>query len=805
MFRRITQGYLICTRRFWVLILLVSGLLAVPGLKATVSLFKNIDTDLVRLLPEDYSSVQLIEKVRKKLTHEGSLKVIIEGPSREVILPFLLELKEHFEVLPEVKRVDHVKPGYEFFDEHKMLYVSLEDLNDIRDRIDRKIQREKLGSLYISFEEDEPQTFDEILEKYKGEYSTGVRSPYYESDDGTLFLLIVEPLGSANDLAYARKFLRLIQHETENFQTSSRDPSLKTYYAGLVRTRVNEYDSLLSDLSMAGTVAVIGVLLLLVIVFRGVRPILLVLLPLCFGILFTFGIARLFLDHLNTVTAFMFAIMTGLGIDFGIHSITRYLRERNAGHSVDQSLFAVNYHIGRAGATAAATTSIAFLLLIFVDFKGFSEFGFIAGQGIITIFLTYWFLLPAWIILLEKLGPMKQAPLRFFGFTRGRVQHHFPRPRLIFFGAIGLTVLSLLVATRIDFEYDYGKLDTPLPEYEATRVKYEKIIKRQPRPAVLILKDEEEANAIKKAIAEMSTNPASVADRFASLYSLVPDQQTEKLAVISEIQTLLEDDVIQKLVKGEDKKRLEEFEEALAVKSVTMAQVPEEAQELFLGTAAFPGTLGFIFPRTGMELGDGKTAIQFAREVQFLETEAGRFEASSDSIIFANVLTIMLEETRVAIPLAFFGVLLFLILDLRKWRDVAAVVIPWVSGVLWMAAAMVLFDLQLNFYNVFIPAAIFGMGIDYSVHLFHCYREERTHVMPALRSAGTAIATAALTTMVGFSGLVVASHRGLQSMGILAVIGIGLCMVCSLTMLPAGLEIWHVGRKHETGGRRQEA
>ena len=76
--------------------------------------------------------------------------------------------------------------------------------------------------------------------------------------------------------------------------------------------------------------------------------------------------------------------------------------------------------------------------------------------------------------------------------------------------------------------------------------------------------------------------------------------------------------------------------------------------------------------------------------------------------------------------------------------------------------------------------------------------------MPALRSAGTAIVIAALTTIMGFSGLAMAAHRGLQSMGSLAIIGIGLCMICSLTMLPAGLEIWHVSKKHETRGTKQQ-
>ncbi len=305
------------------------------------------------------------------------------------------------------------------------------------------------------------------------------------------------------------------------------------------------------------------------------------------------------------------------------------------------------------------------------------------------------------------------------------------------------------------------------------------------------MKDAEEAAAIDAAIDELKKNPDSMIDRFGSLYSLVPKRQDEKQAVIREIDTLLKDDVIQKLAKGKDKERIDEFQESLQVSSISFQDIPEEIKENFIGNPDLPGSLGLIIPKEGIELHDGRSAIRFAEEIQKIETEQGVFEFSSDAIIFANVLTVMLEETKIAIPLAFLGVLFFLILDFRRFRDVAAVAVPWVSGVAWMSAAMVLTGIELNFYNVFIPAAIFGMGIDYSVHLFHRYREDSTDVMEALRSAGVAIIIAGLTTIIGFLGLALAEHRGLRSMGLLAVMGIACCMVCSLTMLPAGLAIWH--------------
>ena len=356
MFQRFTQKFLRGSLRLWPLILLVAIGSAIPAFQGTVHLFKNIDTDLANLLPDSYSSVQLIKQVRDKLAGKGSLSVLIEGPDRDAVLPFLHDLIAHLEGHEEIQKLEHLKPGHGFIDEHKMLYVSLADLKDIRERIDRKIQREKLGGLYINLEEEEPQTFDEMLEKYKGEYSSGVRSRYYESDDGTLFRLKITPKGNASDFAYAKRFYRSMRQIIADFQPPSRSQAIQIYYAGSIRTRVDEYKSLMHDLSIAGYVAGIGVLLLLVLVLRGLRPILMVLGPLTLGIFYTFGIASLFIDSLNTVTAFMFAIMTGLGIDFGVHKVSRYLSERSSNQSIADSLFSVAYFIGRASATSAAAS-----------------------------------------------------------------------------------------------------------------------------------------------------------------------------------------------------------------------------------------------------------------------------------------------------------------------------------------------------------------------------------------------------------------------------------------------------------------
>ncbi len=82
--------------------------------------------------------------------------------------------------------------------------------------------------------------------------------------------------------------------------------------------------------------------------------------------------------------------------------------------------------------------------------------------------------------------------------------------------------------------------------------------------------------------------------------------------------------------------------------------------------------------------------------------------------------------------------------------------------------------------------AILGIGCDSGVHLAHRYREEgRDSMWAVLSSTGQHITMGSLTTMLGFAGLMLTVHPGLQSIGIMAVLGIGMTLLTSLTFLPA--------------------
>ena len=91
-----------------------------------------------------------------------------------------------------------------------------------------------------------------------------------------------------------------------------------------------------------------------------------------------------------------------------------------------------------------------------------------------------------------------------------------------------------------------------------------------------------------------------------------------------------------------------------------------------------------------------------------------------------------------------------------------------------------------------------GIGNDAGAHMVHRYREEGPgSILAVLRSTGEHVTMGALTTMIGFAGLLLSFHPGLNTIGALAVVGIGTTLLAALFFLPALLQ-WLEDRRAAT-------
>jgi predicted RND superfamily exporter protein len=109
-------------------------------------------------------------------------------------------------------------------------------------------------------------------------------------------------------------------------------------------------------------------------------------------------------------------------------------------------------------------------------------------------------------------------------------------------------------------------------------------------------------------------------------------------------------------------------------------------------------------------------------------------------------------------------------------------------GVLWLGGAAMLLGIKINFSNFIAFPITLGIGADYAINVMSRYvKDGSKDVTGAVRATGGAVALCSLTTIIGYSSLLLAKNRALFLFGLLAVIGEFACLAAAVIGLPAWL------------------
>lgn len=798
-------------------IVLLGLLIAFFTAPRAVKLLSSIKTDLINLLPDDYPAVKFNNLIKKKFDRRSSLYLIIHSPDRDANFKAMQAANDFLlkELKDDIDYIETKKNGFEYFDENKLLLIDLKDLYEIKEKLADRISKKKLGALYIDFEDEEADSknsesgFQSLVTKYKEEFTQGVRSPYKTNDTGTVYVLDIYPKNTDASLKFFKQFGEKVQGVSARFPFTQYHPDMTYGFAGAIVTRVDQYNALIDDLKQAGIVSGAAIFVLLYLYFglftarpKGARfvlsflfqlaPVIAVFIPMVISTLASFWFCSWFFDGLNVVTSFLFAIIFGLGVDVGIHLITRYFQDRRRGIDLNEIHRTLVKKTGKSCAIGILTTVASFYILTINDFRGFSEFGWIAGHGLVIALLSYLIIFPSIILFFDRhsLFWIKSDETKAHDSKRKWVP--FAKPILAVF--VLLLALSAIDLRGLQFEWDFSKLQLKLDHREKQKALLLETSGRVNSPAAYLLSSEVEARKLRKILRERQAKDTETPtiQFFRSFYDMVPFDQDEKMAVLGQIRHMLEDDALNS-AKDDEKKMIEEFKDSIGkTKKLSVDKVPQEIYELFWGnTGDRSASIAYAMPLAHLQLGNGNIAREFYHDVHRIDTLGKSFYALSDAMVFAEVLQTLFRDSQKAILFALLVIALMIAVDLRNLKRTVLVIGALLCGLLWMLGLMALFDLKLNFYNMIIIPAMIGMGVDNSVHVLHRFLEEkRENMIHTLKTSGGAALMASFTTMLGYAGLCVTRHPGLESIGWMALVGMGTCLVASLCLLPLCLQLF---------------
>ena len=804
------------------LVLAVAALLSIAGFFFAQQL--RIDTDFSNLIPSDYSSVQALEKLRDTVGSESTADVVLRSTTfeankafAEAFIPRALSLEDRATGEPYLTRVDY-KKDTAFLEDNALYFATGAELDSVDEFLRERIQEAKLDANPFYFDLDDEEDTDagsgSIEEDLEEVYERVVGKPYPVNADSTIMVLRFYPAGSQTDIGFIERMYDDVERLVDQMNPGAYDPAVEVVVAGRLMRQLVEIQAVTGDVLSSFAVGVSAVLLLVVLYFfykgyvarTGHRyssrvlftqilrtPVLAVLIgaPLLMSLSWTFGMAFLTFDTLNLMTSTLGLVLFGLGIDYGIHFYARYTEERGRGFSPVEAAEVTFRSTGQAIAVGGLTTAAALYVLMVADFKGFSEFGFIAGTGIIFALLAMTVVLPALLVVLERFHLLNLESVHLGEVTANGHRRRVPGVRGVALASLAAIVAALVFLPRLGFEYDFGSLDPEYAQYEANRdLAREVYPKGGTNPAYVIVDDPREVDAVVEAVERYATSDTltPTIDRVESLqdrFPLTEQGKQQKLQRIAEIRELLNDPFVQQ-ESGEEIERLRRA--AQTTEALSVEDVPESIRNQFTSKSGEIGGFVMIYPSVG--LSDGRQSMEFANDIGTIVTADGSvYHAGSTSLVAADMLRLMLDEAPYMVAITFLVVMLLMWANFGSIRWAALATLPLIVGILWMILLMEIAGLKLNFYNLVVLPAVLGIGNDAGVHLVHRYREEGPgSIMRVIRYTGEHVTMGSLTTMIGFGGLLLSFHPGLRSIGELAVVGIGMTLLAAVVFLPALLQ-----------------
>ena len=287
-----------------------------------------------------------------------------------------------------------------------------------------------------------------------------------------------------------------------------------------------EFATIKENAGLNATVTIAIVLFILWLALRWFRIIFAVFVSLVVGLAVTAAAGMLMVGTLNLISVYFAVLFVGLGVDFGLQFSVRYRAERHEVDNLHEALLRSGRRAGAPLTLAALATAAGFLSFTPTDYKGVSELGLIAGVGMLIAYFTSVTLLPA---LLSRLKPPSEP--HHLGYTAlAPVDAFLERHRMpILIGTLLVVAAGLPLLYRLQFDFNPMNLRSKTAESVATYLELKNDPESGANDIGILQPTLAQADAV---AAKLRALPQ--VGRVTTLSTFIPDQQSDKLALIAD-------------------------------------------------------------------------------------------------------------------------------------------------------------------------------------------------------------------------------------------------------------------------------
>ncbi len=756
--------------------------------------------DFAALLPPDAPAVRDLHRLQARVHDKDSGLVLVVAPDPAIRAAASTLLAGKLRALPPelVTRIDDDDAAIRaFIRDHQQLFVPLPDLIAARDALAARIAAAKRDAnpLYVNLDDDSDDDaaasqakLDELRQRRREAASRLDRSSNV-SADGHVQLLVIRTGFENTDVASGKRLLAAMR--AARAEVVRAYPTVTIGLTGGVVTTVAEHNSLFNGIILSSIVTAVLVGLVLALYFRSGVLLAVLTGALIVATLAAFGVAAFTVGHLNAATAFLGAIIAGNGINYGILLIARYLEERRR-RDTDDALAVAIHGTVRPTLVASLGAAIAYGSLHATSFRGFADFAVIGAVGMLLCWIASYTLLPALVLRLAARPRLPVGP-PLIGRVLARLLG-FRHPGRVVATTLAVASLAGWVTYRYvaadPFEYDIKNLRSNGADavegrrwMKASDDAFGRGITGQTYIAVDALAD---VDLVIAALgrADRVGEPPTIGT-IHSIREVVPTHQPEKLAVLAELRTLVDDDALESL-DDHDRAELQALRPPDDLQEITADSLPPELTERLRERDGRVGLLLAIRPSLTLDEWDGRDLIRFANSVRRLDLGDGRtVTTSGSSVIFADIIDAIEHDGLRVTVVAALGLLVMVLVVVGFNRRAASVLAATAMGALGLTAACALLGLKVNFLDFIALPITLGLGIDYAINIAHRHDGAGHDPLVTLRTSGSAVFVCSLTTIIGYGSLLVSENLAIRGFGTASLVGEVTCLAAALIVVPA--------------------
>jgi len=526
------------------------------------------------------------------------------------------------------------------------------------------------------------------------------------------------------------------------------------------------------------------------------------------------------IDAFSAPTQIVPILLIGLGVDYGIHLISRYREEIGGGLSVDDGVGAAIKTVGIALVLATLTTVVGFLTNVFSPIPALKDFGILAAVGILAAFLLMLVFLPSIRIVAdrraERNGRLPVATLHQHGDRLlpkameklAILAEHAAVPTLVIalllggLGWYGYTQLE----TRFSFT-DFLPSDSP---YVLTLGVLEDDFGGGLGETTQVLVEAPEGGTVDAGLhnALVDSNAALVEVEDVATVTTQQGEFVNAVSPVAILGGLLSGDpeaapgvfaAAGEVGLGPDLKVPATADVGPLYRSLLDA-VPEQAsQVIHVEDGKVDALLWDITTTAGESPGPLRVGLDEA--FQPAEDVGASAIATSQNIIgdvVVNSLTSSQSASLfITIAVSTLVLVITFAIENRRWFLGIITMAPVGLVVLWTYGLMYATGIPFGPVTATLAALAIGIGVPYTIHIARRFLEDRREQHDAdeamrstMRHTGGALAGSAFTTMAGFGVLITSSLTPFRQMGQVTVYAIGLALVASVLVLPSMLALW---------------